>query len=190
MIETLETWDQELFLFLNGLHAKPLDPVFDWITYKWTWVPLYAVFLLLLWKKYGVKSLIILLPTIALLIGATDQISLAFKHGVGRYRPCANLDFGTMVHVVDNACRSKFGFFSGHATNAFAVATFVGLLLGRRKWLGWLWLWAGIVAYSRIYVGVHYPGDIFVGALVGTALGWLASFAFFYFSRRFNFIST
>lgn len=173
MLETLEALDRALFLYLNGLHVDWLDPIFHVITTKWTWIPLYALLAFLVYRFYGWKSLLLFLGVIALVVLTTDQATNWAKHGFGRFRPCKNLEIGHLVHLVTGNCGGKYGFFSGHSSNSFALATCIGIVLKRPKWLWLLLGWAAVVAYSRVYVGVHYPGDILVGAFVGILLGFL-----------------
>ena len=88
-----------------------------------------------------------------------------------RPRPCRDPDIGHLVHRVNNYCGGAYGFVSGHAANSFALATMISLLF-RKKWVSTgLLIWATMVSYSRIYLGVHYPGDVIFGALLGTLLG-------------------
>ncbi len=187
-VEQIESWDQQLFLLLNGQHNAFFDVVMYWVTNKYVWIPFYLLLLFLLQRKYGWKALLFALPAIALLITMTDQTTNLLKHGVGRYRPCHNLDIQSMVHLVVDSCRGKYTFVSGHSSNSFAIATFMGMLFrhSNKKWLWGLWLWAALVAYSRIYVGVHYPIDIACGALLGIAYGLLIYKGYTYLLKRQN----
>ena len=172
MIEWLENLDRELFLFFNGLHTDTLDFLMWHISGKWEWIPLYAFLLYLLVKKYG-KSVWVILLGVALLVTLADQISVkVFKEGFERWRPCHNLGLKDVVHLVNNKCGGRFGFVSSHAANSFALATFIGMLLNR-KTLYALLLWAAVVSYSRIYLGVHYPSDVVGGALLGMVIATL-----------------
>ena len=168
-------FDTELFLFLNGLHAAWLDPVMTFISGKLTWTPFYLVLLYLVIKNYKKQSILIILGII-LLIVCSDQVSSGiFKPLFERPRPCHNEAIKDLVHLPDGRCGGAYGFISSHACNVFALAVFMTNILKRyyRK-IGWvMFVWASLVAYSRIYMGVHYPGDVIVGAAVGAIIGWL-----------------
>lgn len=174
MIETLMEWDEALFLWLNGLHTSWLDPVMFWISEKKTWIPLYLLIIGWIIKEYQWRSIIVLVGII-LAITATDQVCSGFmKPYFERFRPSRNPALEGLVHIVNDYRGGRYGFSSSHAGNSFALATFLFFFFKRKyKWVAWFFLWAAVVSYSRIYLGVHYPGDILVGALVGTGFGYL-----------------
>ncbi|MGO1730039.1 phosphatase PAP2 family protein [Psychroflexus halocasei] len=172
-MHTLVELDHQLFLYLNNLGSRTWDVFWVFITEKETSYPLYAVFLFLCYKHYGLKGLGTIMITVALMITVTDQLSNLFKDTIMRPRPC-NEDFMMQARFVAKRC-GDFGFFSGHAVSSFAVVFFIGNLLKNKvKYIfTYLLIWGFVIAYSRIYVGVHYPGDIIVGALFGTIIGTL-----------------
>ncbi|MBN2814435.1 MAG: phosphatase PAP2 family protein [Bacteroidales bacterium] len=172
MIETLEQIDQSWLLWLNAQHAPFFDDVMFFVSGKWEWIPLYALILALIIRKYRWNALWII-AAIVLVITLSDQLANALKSGVKRFRPCKDPDIGHLVHLVNNYCRSSYGFVSGHAANSFALATFVTLLFRNRWAAAGLFVWSTLVSYSRIYLGVHYPGDVICGALLGTLIAWL-----------------
>lgn len=174
MIDQLLQYDTQVFTYLNGLGS----PTWDWlwliITNKFASIPIYAVLLFLAFKKYGWKVTVGIVVTTALMITFTDQLTNFFKDWFERPRPCQEASLQETIRYVAPRC-GKFSFFSGHATSTMAGAVFIGLLL--RKWFKYLpyimLFWAFLVAYSRVYVGVHYPVDILTGMLVGASAGWM-----------------
>ncbi|KJD33126.1 phosphoesterase [Tamlana nanhaiensis] len=174
MIEQLIEYDWEVFLFLNNLGSETWDGLWLVITNKLTFIPLYAVLLFLLYKKFGLKSLLIFVVVIALMITFTDQITNVFKRGFERLRPCRTEGVMEYMRMVAGYC-GKYGFFSGHSSNSMAVAVFTGLLLKPyfKNLIFYLLFWSAMVAYSRIYVGVHFPLDILCGMTFGAISGFL-----------------
>ena len=166
--------DHQLFLWLNNLGNESWDWLWLLITDKWTAIPLYALLLFLIFKKFGWKPSLITVVFIALLITATDQLGNVFKDGFERLRPCRQEGVMEYARFVAVRCGS-YGFFSAHAANSMGVAVFLGLLFRKviPKMILWLVGWALLVAYSRVYLGVHYPGDIIVGMLIGAFLGFI-----------------
>ena len=174
MIDQLLEYDTELFLFLNNLGSEPWDNLWLIITNKLTFIPLYAILLFLLYKKYGLKSLLVFVVVVALMITFTDQITNVFKRGFQRPRPCGEGNLIDQMRFIAVRC-GKYGFFSGHSSNSMAAAVFAGLMLRQYyKYLIFVLLfWSAVVAYSRIYVGVHYPLDIVCGLTFGALAGFL-----------------
>ncbi|HBG71840.1 MAG: hypothetical protein A2W93_12760 [Bacteroidetes bacterium GWF2_43_63] len=184
MIEFLENIDRKLFLLINGAHSDAADFFYYWVSYKYTWIPFYILLLVLSIRVLKNKWWLLLI-FVPLLVAATDQASVhLFKNVFLRYRPCHNLDLQETVHLVNGYCGGKYGFISSHAANSFGLATFTWLIL-RHNYRYWFWIlfvgFAGMVAYSRIYLGAHYPADVAVGALVGISFGAL----FYYLMHRF-----
>lgn len=181
MLESLDKIDKTIFLFLNGLHQDWLDPIMQLVTSTTAWIPFYVLivfFLFWKFKKYAISILI----AIGLSITLADQLtSSLMKPTFQRPRPCYDKDIGNQVYNYVG-CGGQYGFASSHAANTFALATMlwaVGSNLGERKKIAWtMFLWASLVSYSRIYVGVHYLGDILAGAVVGSGGAYLIYWTF------------
>ena len=162
--------DKQAMIFLNNLGSSTFDPFWILVSEKWFWIPLYVIFLYFLYKNFNKKSLFYILLFVALGITASDQIANIFKFGFERLRPCHDPSLEGLLREVK--CGGKFGFYSAHSSNSFFVATYLTMLLGKKiKQLPYcLFVWAAIVAYSRVYLGMHFPGDIIVGAIMGILL--------------------
>ena len=168
----IERLDQQLLLFLNSVNSPFWDQVMYAISGRLIWAPLYLAIIVYLGLKFKRKFLVILL---FIIIGITlaDQISVhLFKNLFQRLRPCHEPALEGLVHLVKGECGGMFGFVSSHATNSFYVAL-LSLLFIRKRWFTILLvLWASVVGYSRIYLGVHYPGDVICGSMLGALIGW------------------
>lgn len=186
MIEELLKYDTQLFQFLNGLGTSPWDGFWLIVTEKWSSIPLYAIMLYLVYRHYGVKRTALIVVTAAAMIVMSDQLSNAFKFGFERLRPCRVAELEDTIRFVAKRC-GPYGYFSAHAANTMAVAVFLGLLLRKHyKYLPFLLLtWAIITAYSRIYLGVHYPLDIITGMFFGGLIGWGCFLLQWWITKRF-----
>ena len=167
MIETINYWDEKAFLWLNSFHLEVLDPVVLQLTQTITWIPLYVLLLYLIYRIDS-KNTLWILGGVLLTILLADQVSSGLmKPYFERLRPCHDPRWEGMMHVYGR-CGGLYGFVSSHAANTFGLATFLTLKLGKKqKAIAWLFLYALVVSYTRIYLGVHYPLDLFFGALVG-----------------------
>lgn len=182
MIETLRQIDQQVTIWLNQQHSPFFDDLMFWISDKYIWLPFYAflvVLIILKLKKHSITALV----GIAILITLSDQLSVhLFKEVFERFRPCRpNSPIHEMIHIVRNHCGGQYGFISSHATNTFAVALFLSGIIGKyfKYFSPLILLWAAIVSYSRVYLGVHYLGDIIGGAIFGSILGSLLTYGYF-----------
>lgn len=173
-MEQLKQWDTELLLWLNNANAQWLDQPMFLMTQILFWLPLYLFIIFLLFKKHGKQSGWALLG-LTLSIALADQITSAFmKPFFARLRPSHEPSLEGLIHLVNNYRGGLYGFASGHAATTFAAATIVWLLLrDRYRAIRLVFLWASMMTYTRIYLGVHYPGDILVGALIGIGCGWI-----------------
>jgi undecaprenyl-diphosphatase len=172
MLEKLLTLDTQLFIYLNGLGSETYDGLWLIITKQVYWIPFFLVLLYLIYTKIGIKKTAYLLLFVAVLVLVTDQVTNLVKYAVQRVRPCNNPEINTFIRVVQS--RTSFSFFSGHAANTMAVASFLYLIFRKQFKCFWLlFLWPLIFAYSRIYLGLHYPVDILSGYLFGLLMGYL-----------------
>jgi undecaprenyl-diphosphatase len=170
--------DTRIFLAINGWHSETWDGIMWWISGKTTWWPFYLLLILfMVWKKRW--QLLPMLLFLILVVTLTDQTSVhLFKNVIQRLRPCHEPTLQGLVHLVNNKCGGEFGFISSHAANTFGVTLLI-LLWIKKRWFTILMLvWASLVSYSRVYLGVHYPGDILAGAIWGAGCGWLISLLF------------
>ena len=173
MIEYLEHIDRALFLTLNGWHSPFLDYVMWYVSARIYWIPLYIILLVMIFRRFGWKNTLVIILTISAVIAATDQTAYHFfKLTFERLRPSHNPEIEHLVHSVNGYKGGVYGFVSNHAANSFALAVFVSLIF-RTRWviLGMLF-WAVLIGYSRIYLGVHYPGDIIGGVILGSAFAF------------------
>jgi len=187
MLEQLVEYDTELFLFLNNLGNTSWDGFWQFVTEKWSSIPLYVILLYLIYKHYGWKGTVVILVCVALMITATDQLSNVFKNGIKRPRPCQLDELKESMRFVAVRC-GRYGYFSAHAASSMAAAVFLGLSL--RRWFKYLpfllLIWAVLTGYSRIYLGVHYPLDVITGMAIGGVLGWLFYWLQMWGQRRFR----
>jgi undecaprenyl-diphosphatase len=173
MIDSIKYWDEQLFLYLNQQHASWLDPLMLTLTGKLIWVPLYLFLLFVIIREYKTSS-IWYIAGLVLVILLADQFTSAFmKPYFERLRPCHDPRWQDTI-LNYSGCGGLYGFASSHAANTFALAAFFQRL-GRHKTPGfaWLFLWAAIVSYTRIYLGVHYPADVLAGAVIGILISWI-----------------
>lgn len=179
--------DKKLLLFLNSFHSDALDPVMLLITKTQFWTPLYLLLIYLIFKKYNTEGWLILAGA-ALAILLSDQItSSLMKPFFARLRPSQEPSLQGLVHLVDDYKGGLYGFASSHAANTFATAFFVWLLFkDPYRWSWIIFIWAVLMTYTRIYLGVHYPGDILVGALLGLLCGYAGYRFYKWLAKKFK----
>ena len=186
-LDQIESWDHWLLLKVNGLNSPFLDEIMWCISSPYFGIPFYLFFAFLLYRCFGLKQTIIICGLIGITVGISDQISVhCFKEFFERFRPTQHEELKGQLHLVNDYTGGQFGFISSHASNMFSIATMVFLIIGKKyKWLFWLLLtWASLIGYSRVYLGVHYPSDVFIGAIVGCVIAGIL----YYLSKQFNWI--
>ena len=172
MISILDI-DKSATLAINSCHSPFFDNFFYIYTQTWTWVPLMLLMLVWMWRKWGVRSLYVV-AGIALCILLADQISSSLlKPWVARLRPTHNPEIADLIHTVRGYRGGLYGFVSSHAANAFAFAVFTSLVIRNRYYTLAIAFWAVLTAYSRVYLGVHYVGDVVCGAVLGVFVALL-----------------
>lgn len=184
--EAILQFDRDLLLALNGSDSLFWDNLMMGITGTAVWLPVAAVLLYVLIKNNSMREVGLIVLMIALVILASDQFASSFcKPYFARFRPSNDPEIMYLVDVVNGYRGGRYGFISSHAANTFSVALFLSLLI-RNGWTTFsLFLWAAVCSYSRIYLGVHYPGDILCGALWGLLVGGLFYWLYTYLRNRF-----
>jgi membrane-associated phospholipid phosphatase len=170
--------DRKILFFVNREMVFPyLDQFALFMRNAKMHIPLYIFFLYVAFKKYGNKKALWWLLGATLLIGFSDLLSSQLiKPFVGRLRPCRDPDIAGQIRLLASYCGANGSFTSSHAVNHFAFATFTIATLGNgNKQYRWLYLWAALIAYSQVYVGVHFPSDVLAGAILGIVLGWIGA---------------
>lgn len=184
-MEKIIDLDKKLFVFLNGLGSEPFDGFWLFITKQFHWIPFFLLVLFFVQKQIGWKKLGIVVLFVAALITITDQMTNVFKFGYERLRPCKDPEINSIIRIVK--CSDTYSFFSGHASNSMATMTFVFLILKQyEKKLYWLFIFPLIFAYSRIYLGLHFPSDILTGYFFGILSGILFFKLFDFLSKKYN----
>lgn len=182
-MQELISLDHELFKYLNNLGQSNWDAFWLVVTNKLTWIPLYIGLIVYLCRVYKWQQVLYVLILTALLIVAADQLANVFKNGFERFRPCHTPSLQGNFRPVDCEGRGRYGFYSAHAANHMALAFFIGSILKNKIkiLLPILVIWALLIGYSRIYVGVHFPGDVLVGFFIGLLLGVIFYKIYLYF---------
>lgn len=185
LLQTLNGWDTSIFLAINGLHNDYWDNFMEMFSGRYIWLPLYLSILYVMFRSFSWRVNVTCLLVIALLITINDQVSGSLlRASVGRLRP-TNLDnpISPLVHIVDGYRGGRYGFPSAHAANCWGL-TFFMLYVFRRHLLTFtLVVWSFITCWSRMYLGVHYFGDILAGMILGFIS---ASIVYYVFQRSMH----
>ncbi len=172
MLEKVIAFDTQWFVYLNGLGSETYDGFWLFITKQSHWTPFFLILLYLVYKKIGIRPTLLVLLSVAFLLLVTDQTCNLFKYSFQRLRPCNNPEINSFIRIVKLS--NSFSFFSGHAANSMATMSFLFLILKKYyRFAFLLFLFPLIFAYSRIYLGLHYPLDILTGYLVGASFGYI-----------------
>ena len=176
--QTLVQWDQTGLFYINQVFSNSFfDAIMPWMRESVTWVPLYLFFLLfapLNFGRFGWYWAVFVILTVTL----TDQVSSSLiKQWVGRVRPCNDPFMIEFIKLRVARCSGGFSFTSSHAANHFGVAMFMVSTLKKQtgKMINWLFVWAAIISYAQMYVGVHYPLDVLGGTAVGLGIGFIVA---------------
>lgn len=166
--------DSSIFFAINGLHAGFADDIMMFISHKLVWIPFYILLAYLAIRKAGLINGILIILCVAAAAGIADWICASIiKPYVERIRPASLQNpWNHLVHIVNGYRSGGYGFPSCHAANSFVLATLFSLVFRHRTMTAVLFIWAFAVGYSRIYLGVHYPGDVLAGATIGSVIAY------------------
>lgn len=180
-MEVLSSWDMALFRFVNtDISNAVFDAILPFLREKWFWLPFYVFLMSFFWENFKKKGLLIILG-IVIAAGLADFTSSSIiKKSVKRLRPCNNLELRSTVQLRVDGCGAGYSFTSSHAANHFAVAFFLLTILGKKPKAikPALITWASLIAFSQVYVGVHYPFDVICGSILGAIIGTGTAFLF------------
>lgn len=172
MIRAIIAADEQLFLWLNNLGTETFDAFWMWMSNEFFWIPLYLMLTILLFHLHPWKKVVIFLILLGLTLYLSETLSFFVKETTERLRPCRNADLVGKFRLVLGECRGVYGFFSAHATNHFVLAMALSYAFQAYRYTTYVFfLWAAFVAYSRIYLGAHFPLDVIVGSAVGITFG-------------------
>jgi undecaprenyl-diphosphatase len=172
MLEKIISLDKQLLVFLNGQGSETFDPLWLFLTKQINWIPLFFFLIYLVYQKFGTKQTLILVLFITVLLTLNNTITELFKSHFHRLRPCNDPEIKDIIRNVKPS--NSFSFFSGHSSNTMAVFVFLFAVFRKHyKYFGFLILWPFIFAYSRVYLGLHFPIDILSGYTCGIIMGYM-----------------
>ena len=172
MLEKIIEIDKELLVFLNGLGSQTFDSLWLIITKQSSWIPLFLFLLYLVYKKLGTKQTLFIVLFVAVLLTVNNTITELFKSTFQRLRPCNDPEIKDIIRIIKPS--TSFSFFSGHSSNTMAVFVFLYSIFKKQYKYFWiLILWPLTFAYSRIYLGLHFPTDILAGYTCGIITGYI-----------------
>ncbi len=180
----MESLDQDITLYLNSMYSDGFDTFFWYVSLKYTWFIMGALLITFLFFKRRPKEALWFLLAVVLMIVCADQLCNLCKYTVQRFRPCWDEEIKDLVHIVNDDRGGKYGFFSAHAAVFFGLAYMTSRFFRNKYFTATIYVIAVMVAYSRIYLGRHYLGDVLVGAVVGTLFAMLAWWGYKYWMRR------
>lgn len=171
-LEKIIQYDKDLLVYLNSLGNENWDTFWMTITNQFSWIPLYLIFLFLIYKSFGWKKGLSLLLLTALLVTFSDQFTVFIKNYFERLRPNQDTSINEIIRILKN--NKSFSFLSGHATTSTAVSLLIHLSLKKDyKYTLLFFIWPLLFAYSRIYIGVHFPIDVIAGSVLGVLIGFI-----------------
>tara|TARA_R110000823_G_scaffold13313_3_gene44115 strand:- start:62 stop:637 length:576 start_codon:yes stop_codon:yes gene_type:complete len=172
MLDKILQWDRETFVYLNSLGIEQYDMFWSTVTKFPPWIPLFVLIISLFFIKFSKREALFMILTLLMMVFFVSTLTDLTKNVVARLRPNNDEEINTLIRILRSS--SGFSFFSGHASSSFSVITFVVLFLRRHfKWIYLFYIWPILFAMSRIYVGVHFPIDLMVGASIGIFSAWM-----------------
>ena len=186
MLDWLIELDKELLLAINGWNSSFFDPIMVFITSKWSGIPIYIALLYMIFRKRDTKTAILMVAAVLLTFALTDQLAVhLFKNTIERFRPGWDPTTEHLIRMLEHK-GGKYGFISNHAANFFGLAVISSGILKKKWYTIFIFCWSVAVAYSRVYVGKHFPGDVICGAMFGALVGWGVLELFRYIVKHYN----
>lgn len=184
MLEKIVNLDKQLLVFLNGLGSARFDFLWLFLTKQSNWVPFFIFLIYLVYQKLGAKQTLLIVLFVAVLITINNEITELFKRTFERSRPCNDIGLKDVIRNIKPS--NTFSFFSGHASNTMAVFLFLYLIFKKHYKYFWLViLWPLVFAYSRIYLGLHFPSDILAGYACGLIMGFLTYKVYLFVQKKY-----